>query len=648
MGAFLAAEPRRVGDRLVVLVGEMAAEELGEDVAGGALEPDIEEIREFGIHDIVVIGRVHDHGVDAAVCDMVQAVAGLAGNRDPRRLPGFEQSLPFGAGQRDELADAFGGLGSGPFVAESRDQGRHLRIGPHEREIVPVENGPDPVDGIAPASGAVVVVENGVERQREIPICRLADIAQRARFPVGLEHLPEDLDARAVAEKLARREQVAPQGHAVALRLGRFVAVGDTFARHDVERLPFGQFLRKPLRDLGAVVVFGPGRAVAPRPLLAGLAGLRLDEHPFLEDDSEQLLAHTARLGLRLDFVAVDHPPAIGPRAGPRAALRRPRRLLGRGLDDLERADAAPGTRPGTGRGFQPDAGSIRRQPPVRRQRNQTLAIRTRDSARPEIIRGYGVRLGFRREIRRQAFLSHVDEPPGQMRVFGFERAAVSGRPFHGCAHNQRRHRIEVVRKGFETEPRCFERNTPSPGGRIENLEIGQRFVRRGREPSPVIPVGNVAERPRIAVSLALEAFPPTTRSVDSPPRRHWIPVNPEHVQKPLPVRVRRQQRGQHRRPRRHQRPPRPPDVQPVRRRKRRHRRPLPHALDPQRRNRQPPLDQAGIGHPTVPAPPPSRRTKRQFPLLSASPAPSGRPGRPPRLPAPPAARARAPIPAPS
>ena len=44
-GALLVLELGRVGDGLVLLVGEGAAEEFGVQVAGGALEPDIEEVR---------------------------------------------------------------------------------------------------------------------------------------------------------------------------------------------------------------------------------------------------------------------------------------------------------------------------------------------------------------------------------------------------------------------------------------------------------------------------------------------------------------------------------------------------------------------------------------------------------------------------
>ena len=80
----------------------------------------------------------------------------------------------------------------------------------------------------------------------------------------------------------------------------------------------------------------------------------------------------------------------------------------------------------------------------------------------------------------------------------------------------------------------------------------------------------------------------------------HRIPVNPDDVQESLSVRIRRQQRRQHRRPRRYQRLARPPDVQPVWRREGRHRRPLAGALDAERRDRQPAFDQSRVSHRAV------------------------------------------------
>ena len=124
---FLALKPRRVGDRFVVLVGQLAAEEFGEDMPSGALEPDIEEVGQLGVHDIVVVGRVHDDHVNAAILDMVKAVARFARDGDRRgrirwRGAVVEQiadTVRVGAHQRDEFLDASGGLFDGPVIAHT-------------------------------------------------------------------------------------------------------------------------------------------------------------------------------------------------------------------------------------------------------------------------------------------------------------------------------------------------------------------------------------------------------------------------------------------------------------------------------------------------------------------------------------------------
>ena len=83
--AGLTGELGWVGDRLVLLVCELLPEQLGEQMPGGPLEPDVEEVRQLGVHDVVVVRRVHDHGVDAVVREMVETVRRFAGDRDRRR-----------------------------------------------------------------------------------------------------------------------------------------------------------------------------------------------------------------------------------------------------------------------------------------------------------------------------------------------------------------------------------------------------------------------------------------------------------------------------------------------------------------------------------------------------------------------------------
>ena len=173
----------------------------------------------------------------------------------------------------------------------------------------------------------------------------------------------------------------------------------------------------------------------------------------------------------------------------------------------------------------------------------------------------------------------------------------VVARPLSGGAHDERRDRIEVVGKGFKTEPGRLERDASATRSRIEDDKLGESSVESFRQPVAGIVIGHVAECARVAVRLTFKPLALPPGSVDSASRGHRIAVNAEHVQEPIPVRVRWQQGGQYGGPRRHQRTPRPPDVQPVRRGERRHRRPLARALNAERRDRQPALDQPGVGH---------------------------------------------------
>ena len=108
-------------------------------MAGGALEPDIEEVRQLGVHDIVVIGWVHHHCVDASVLDMVEAVTRLASDGDRRRGAFLH------AWASEEIARIFRTdsgwinetsssthlpvLNDSPFISRARrSEGRHLRM----------------------------------------------------------------------------------------------------------------------------------------------------------------------------------------------------------------------------------------------------------------------------------------------------------------------------------------------------------------------------------------------------------------------------------------------------------------------------------------------------------------------------------------
>ena len=124
------------------------------------------------------------------------------------------------------------------------------------------------------------------------------------------------------------------------------VPVRELLNRYQVEGFPLRQFLGQPCPDLGAVVVLGPRRPIATHPLLPRPPCLGRGQHPLLVGHREELLTHAPGLCLRLDLVAVDHPPAIRIRACPVSARHRARRLLLRRSDNLERTDPALRPRP--------------------------------------------------------------------------------------------------------------------------------------------------------------------------------------------------------------------------------------------------------------------------------------------------------------
>ena len=464
--------------------------------------------------------------------------------------------------QRDELLNALPGLLDGPIVADTGDQCGHFGVRPAECEVMAIERVGYHLPCRHPYGHARVVVQQLVERERQVSVRRSPDVVQTASRGVRVQHLPEHLHARAVAQELAGREEVTPERHAV---LDWPVVVADlreALARYDVQSLPLHQSLGEPLADLRTVVVLGPRRAVASDPLVpAALARLRSGLHSPLVDDREELLAHSAGLGLRLDLVAVDHPAAVAVGAVPVPASYRARELLVNRPDDLERADAARGSRTTGAIGQQPDAGAVGGEAPVRRQRHEAVAVRAGDRTRPEVVRGDRIRLGLGREIRGQTFLSRHHEAPCQLLERRNEPRAVCGRPFYRRAHDQRGDGVQVVGHGSGAEPQRLERDAPASGGRIEHGDGRQALgAERGVQPVLVGRFGSVLERSRIAVSLvrerlplvlvrvALEPFSTLTRRLDPASGSYRVSVNPEHAQELLPVGIRRQQRRKHRR----------------------------------------------------------------------------------------------------
>ena len=444
-----------------------------------------------------------------------------------------------------------------------------------------------------PAGHPGVVVAQLVQGERQIPVGRPPHLVQLPRFAVRVEHLAEHLHARPVAQQLPRREQVAPLLDAVDLGP---VAVHVVIAlvRHEVEGVPFRQLLveRRPQRR--AVVVLRPGRAVAADPLLAGAAGLRPDGLPPLADHREELLAHLPGLRLRLDRIAVDDPAAVRERARPVAARHRARRLLPRRADDLEPAHPAAGARPAAGAGDETDAGSVRGETPVRGEGDEAVAVGAGDGARPEVPVRPGIVFGFLREGAGKTPADFRRERPPDFFDLLRQADAMPDGPVQRGPFYQRRDRVQVVGLRDASETNRLERNASPAGGRIEN---GNRVDAVLRQPLPVPIRRRVAERPRVSVGIGAKAFSGPIRRRDPPLRGQRVPVDADHVQEPVAVRVLRQQRRQDRRARRHQRTARPPDVEVVRGRQRRHRTALAGGFFADLGDRQPAFDQAGVGH---------------------------------------------------
>ena len=63
-------EARQIGDRLVLLIGQLGGEQLRMDQPERALLPDVEEVRQLGIHDVVVVRRVDADKRDRPILDV--------------------------------------------------------------------------------------------------------------------------------------------------------------------------------------------------------------------------------------------------------------------------------------------------------------------------------------------------------------------------------------------------------------------------------------------------------------------------------------------------------------------------------------------------------------------------------------------------
>ena len=245
----------------------------------------------------------------------------------------------------------------------------------------------------------------------------------------------------------------------------------------------------------------GRRRAVASHPLVpTALARLRPRLHPPPVDDCNELFAHPAALRLPLDLVPVDHPAAVRIQTVPVATGHRTGKLfLGR-PDDLERTDATGGSRTVGAVGQEPDAGSVRREPPVRRERDDTVAVRAGDRAGPKVRHVELIDFPLGKEWT-ESILDAASPFGGQFLESCSDVGSAPGRPLDRGPHHQGCDRIEVVCQRREPCPERLERDAPATRGRIQNRNgspVGQRLA----EPVGITARWRVLESALVAVRI--------------------------------------------------------------------------------------------------------------------------------------------------
>ena len=75
-----AFKARGVGDGFIVLVGEFVAEKFWKEVSDAALEPDVEKVRKFGIHHVVIVRWVNCDVLNSAICITNQVTSRILNN----------------------------------------------------------------------------------------------------------------------------------------------------------------------------------------------------------------------------------------------------------------------------------------------------------------------------------------------------------------------------------------------------------------------------------------------------------------------------------------------------------------------------------------------------------------------------------------
>ena len=281
------------------------------------------------------------------------------------------------------------------------------------------------------------------------------------------------------------------------------------------------------------------------------------------------------------------------------AARHRAGKLLLGGLDDLERADAARFSRTAGALGQQPDAGAVLRQPPVRRERHQAVAIGAGDCARPEVaFNADVVRLSRKNPLVLR--FSPANELARHVVELCTQGRTVCPWPLDRRFEDQGGDWVQVIGDRRVAQPMDFDRDASAASGRIQNRLGRQRSSGNVFNPMTIVLSWRVRECTLVAVRIEAEVLLRSLGGVEPTTGRDRVAVNPEHVQKLLPVGVRRQQRREHGCTCGYQRPARPPHVEVVRWRQRCHGSAFSGAFLPDLGDRQPAFDQAGVRHRSV------------------------------------------------
>ena len=373
-------EPGRAGDGLVHLVGQMFAEPLRVNIAGGAFQPDIEKVGKFGVVHIVVVGRVKDDGVHGIIGQIqILGVAvdypgggGQVVRRRRRRGRGKHSLLGFRlfaggraairgrpAGHCGQGGDTIPYAVNGPFQAQAANSDGHFGVRPLHSEVFAVEGMPNGSLVRYPSTKEGVIVKEFIRSQGNVAPSGLAGIVQAARGLIGIDQFPEGLDAVTMGQLLARRKHIAPWRHTVLQQSIGFVPGTDGFVGQDVLVVPL-EFVQASLdvshilvhraRQLKAADGFGPG---------GYLAGFVFQPIAVAIDDAVEAVAHSSGLG-RLGQVAFGGGgAAVGPGAGGDALAHGAGGLVWGGGYYLELAGA------GWGGGQQFNAGAFGIQTPV-------------------------------------------------------------------------------------------------------------------------------------------------------------------------------------------------------------------------------------------------------------------------------------------